>query len=215
MTFHLLLHMILRLCFGFACLVIYMNILGKMQLAPSSPIDQIGNYVLGGIIGGLIYNLELPIWQFLCAIIVWGSLMLIVNVIRRKDLRTKRIIDGTPILCMRDGKLFTENLKKARISADDLISRLHQNNIAKLDDVSMLWVEPNGQLTIVCKDDERLAWTLIEDGQINQLDMAMSQVKEDWLMNEIARQGYHDIKQIFCAQLTKTGLKIYPYNTEK
>lgn len=214
MKAYLIVHMAIRLCFGFVCLVVYMNILGKMQLAPSSPIDQIGNYVLGGIIGGLIYDLDLPIWQFLCAIIVWGGLMLIVNVIRRKNLRTKRIIDGTPILCMKDGQVFTSSLKKARISADDLISRLHQHNIAKLEDVSMLWVEPNGQLTIVRRDEERLAWTLIEDGQLNLLDITMSQVKEDWLMKEIVDQGYPDIKEIFCAQLTKTGLKIYPYNSE-
>lgn len=211
---HQILVMASRILMGFVCLLAYMHILGKMQLAPTSPIDQIGNYVLGGIIGGIIYNLELPIWQFFCAMFVWAGLMIVVNVIRRKNLVAKRLVDGPPILCMKNGVLFADNLRHAKISADDLVSRLHQSNVAKIDDISMLWLEPNGQLTIVRKDDEQLAWTLIEDGQMNRLDMAMSQVREEWVLEEIERQGYSDIKQIYCAQLTRTGLQIYPYEYE-
>lgn len=211
MELHLVLSTAFRLTVGFICLLIYMNVLGKMQLAPTSPIDQIGNYVLGGIIGGIIYNLDVSILQFLCAIILWGGLMIAVNYIRRRNIIAKRIIDGKPVLCINKGELITENLEKAKISADDLISRLHQNSISKLEDIETLWIEPNGQLTIVCKDDEKLAWTLIVDGQINKLDMTLSQVNLEWLQEEIERQGYSNINQIFCAQLTRDKLNIYPY----
>ena len=45
-----------KLLIGFFALVIIINISGKGNLAPSSASDQIVNYVLGGIIGGVIYN---------------------------------------------------------------------------------------------------------------------------------------------------------------
>ena len=38
------------------CLILQINLLGKGNLAPTSAIDQVQNYVLGGIIGGIIYN---------------------------------------------------------------------------------------------------------------------------------------------------------------
>lgn len=211
MEIKLILNTAFRLLFGFVCLLIYMNIIGKMQLAPTSPIDQIGNYVLGGIIGGIIYNLDIPIWQFFSAIVLWGGLMIGVNYLRRKNIRAKRIIDGKPILCMTKGKLQTNNLEKAKISADDLLSKLHQNGVAKVEDIDTLWIEPNGQLTIVKKDDDKLAWTLIVDGQINELDMIMSGMSQEWLQEEIEKQGILNIGEIFCAQLSNNKLTVYPY----
>lgn len=47
---------IIKLGLGFICLIIQINLLGKGNLAPSSAMDQVQNYVLGGIIGGVIYN---------------------------------------------------------------------------------------------------------------------------------------------------------------
>lgn len=88
--------MAIRLSIGLLSLLIYMNILGKMQLAPQSVLDQIGNYVLGGIIGGIIYNLEVPLWRFFMAIFIWGALMLIINYIRVKNIKAKRLIEGDP-----------------------------------------------------------------------------------------------------------------------
>ena len=55
----------IKLTIGFTALLIYMNINGKGQLAPVTATDQIGNYVLGGIIGGVIYNPAITIVQFL------------------------------------------------------------------------------------------------------------------------------------------------------
>lgn len=46
---------IIKLALGFLCIIFQINILGKSNLAPSSAMDQVQNYVLGGIIGGVIY----------------------------------------------------------------------------------------------------------------------------------------------------------------
>ena len=46
----------IKLLIGFFALTIIINITGKGNLAPSSASDQVQNYVLGGIIGGVIYN---------------------------------------------------------------------------------------------------------------------------------------------------------------
>ena len=51
--------MAIKLTIGFIALVLFMNLNGKGQLAPLSTGDQIGNYVLGGIIGGVIYNKQI------------------------------------------------------------------------------------------------------------------------------------------------------------
>ena len=46
----------IKLLIGFFAMVTTINLSGKGNLAPSSASDQIVNYVLGGIIGGVIYS---------------------------------------------------------------------------------------------------------------------------------------------------------------
>ena len=51
----------IKMTIGFICLIIIINLSGKGQLAPLSAMDQVGNYVLGGIIGGVIYNPDITV----------------------------------------------------------------------------------------------------------------------------------------------------------
>gem|GEM_PF-6189589 len=55
MTFNYI-EILIKLALGLVSLVFVINVTGKGNLAPNSAIDQIQNYVLGGIIGGVIYN---------------------------------------------------------------------------------------------------------------------------------------------------------------
>ena len=51
-----------KLALGLLCLILQINLLGKGNLAPNSATDQVQNYVLGGIIGGVIYNMPSRFW---------------------------------------------------------------------------------------------------------------------------------------------------------
>ena len=57
----------IKLLIGFFSLIMVINITGKGNLNPNSASDQVQNYVLGGIIGGIIYNKEIDILE--CIII--------------------------------------------------------------------------------------------------------------------------------------------------
>lgn len=66
----------IKLLIGFFAMVIIINISGKGNLAPSSASDQIVNYVLGGIIGGVIYNDSIKIPNFIAILCIWCFLVL-------------------------------------------------------------------------------------------------------------------------------------------
>lgn len=60
----------IKLLIGFLVMVVIINITGKGNLAPSSASDQIVNYVLGGIIGGVIYNENVKIPDFIAILCI-------------------------------------------------------------------------------------------------------------------------------------------------
>ena len=65
-----------KLILGFLALVLVINLTGKGNLAPASASDQVQNYVLGGIVGGVIYNPDITILEFLLILVIWFALVL-------------------------------------------------------------------------------------------------------------------------------------------
>lgn len=61
---------IIKFVLGMLCLILQINLLGKGNLAPTSAIDQVQNYVLGGIIGGIIYNSDISILEFIMVLLI-------------------------------------------------------------------------------------------------------------------------------------------------
>ena len=80
----------IKLTIGFIALVLFMNLNGRSQLAPTSTEDQIGNYVLGGIIGGVIYSPNISIIQFLIVLLIWGLLMTVTDFLKNTNKRVKK-----------------------------------------------------------------------------------------------------------------------------
>ena len=78
MTFNYI-EILIKLALGLVSLVFVINVTGKGNLAPNSAIDQIQNYVLGGIIGGVIYNSSITILQYAVILIMWTILVLLLK----------------------------------------------------------------------------------------------------------------------------------------
>ena len=60
----------LKLLMGLLSLIFVINLSGKGNLAPSSAMDQVLNYVLGGILGGVIYNPSITILQYFIILVI-------------------------------------------------------------------------------------------------------------------------------------------------
>ena len=85
----------IKLALGLISLIIVINITGKGNLAPSSAIDAVQNYVLGGIIGGVIYNSSIGILQYLIILLIWICLVLSMRWLKTNSSFFKVAIDGS------------------------------------------------------------------------------------------------------------------------
>lgn len=87
----------IKLAIGIIGLVLQINLMGKGNLAPTSAMDQVQNYVLGGIIGAVIYNDNIGIFQFSLVLILWTLLIFTLRFIKNHNRLVKSIIDGRPV----------------------------------------------------------------------------------------------------------------------
>lgn len=75
----------IKLALGLLSLIVVINYTGKGNLAPTSASDQVQNYVLGGIIGGVIYNPSITILQYCIILLIWFALVFVASLGKNKQ----------------------------------------------------------------------------------------------------------------------------------
>ena len=190
----------IKLTIGFIALVVFMNLNGRSQLAPTSTEDQIGNYVLGGTIGGVIYNPSITIVQFLIVLLIWGLLMTTIDFLKNSNKNVKKMIDGQIVYLIKGGKMITENFAQATLSIPDFYTKLRTKGIFQISDIEDAFMESNGQLIVIQKNDDRFSNLLISEGKIIEDNLEHIGKNDEWLKEELAKYNVLDINDIFLVE---------------
>ena len=209
------LNVFLKLLLGLVSLVLIINKSGKGNLAPRTPMDQVQNYVLGGIIGGVIYSPSVSILQFAVVLGIWAFLIIGMRKLKTKSHAFRMFIDGAPIVIIKHGEVDVEACRKSKITASEVAFKLRREGIYYVRDVKRAVFEQNGELIIVLKDEENPKYPIITDGVIQSSVLDDIGKTEEWLMAELQRAGYHSASEIFLAEYEKGQLKLVPYSQEK
>ena len=202
----------IKLLIGFLALVLIINITGKGNLAPSSASDQIVNYVLGGIVGGVIYNNSIKIYEFIVILGIWCLLVLGLKWVKNHNVKAKQLIDGKArIIIIDNGKILIENCKKSGLSAHDVAFKLRTNGIFSSDDVKRAIVEQNGQLIIIRSGEENPKFPIITDGQVQHDILKVIGKDEEWLLEELKKRGIEKYSDVFLGEYVNKQLKLTTY----
>ena len=201
----------IKLALGLLSIVMVINFTGKGNLAPSSASDQVQNYVLGGIIGGVIYNENIGLLQYFIILLIWVCLVLSLRWLKTNSAFFKKAIDGEPTLLISRGKLDTEACRKAGLTAHEIMFKLRSNNIYSIRNVKQAVLEQNGQLIIVMSGEENPRYPLITDGTIQAQALDSIDKTEEWLLERLKEQKVESVSDVFLAEYENGNLNIVLY----
>ncbi|WP_139690226.1 DUF421 domain-containing protein [Streptococcus oralis] len=202
---------LIKLALGLFSLVFVINVTGKGNLAPNSAIDQIQNYVLGGIIGGVIYNSAISILQYAVILIMWTILVLTLKWLNNNVHFVKRLIDGKPTLLIKNGKIDPEACRSVGLSAADVALKLRSQGIFQMKQVKRAMQEQNGQLIVVQMGDENPKYPVVTDGVIQVEILETIGRSEEWLLDNLSKQGHDNVANIFIAEYDKGAVTVVTY----
>ena len=205
----------IKFALGILTLIFQINIFGKGNLAPTTALDQLQNYVLGGIIGGLIYNQDITVLQFLMVLILWTLVVFILKFSRDNSSWVRNLIDGKPVQVIKNGKVLVDNCLKAGISANQLMFQLRSRGIFSTSKVKNCIFEQNGQLTVIENDEDNIRFPIISDGQINEDVLDLIHKSNHWLEQEVETAGYQNISDVYLGEYNNGHLTFFGYNNSK
>lgn len=202
----------IKLLIGFFSLIMVINITGKGNLNPNSASDQVQNYVLGGIIGGIIYNKEIDILECIIILFIWCLLVLLFKAIKKHSVKARQLIDGKALIIIDNGQINVENCKKVGLCAHDVAFKLRTNNVYSTDKVKRAILEQNGQLIVIQFGEENPKFPIITDGQVQYDILEVIGKDEKWLIEEIKEKGYEEVSDIFLGEYVDGKLIFTAYN---
>ena len=190
----------IKLMIGFLSAIAVINFTGKGNLAPNSASDQIQNYVLGGIVGGVIYNKNIGIFECLLVMFAWFLLVTGFRLLKKHNVRVKQIIDGKALIIINNGKVDVETCKKAGLSAHDVAFKLRAQNVYSVKKVKRAVVEQDGKIIIVLDGEENPKFPIITDGHLQTDTLEVIGKDEDWLKEKMREKGFEEYSQIFLGE---------------
>lgn len=201
----------IKLLIGFFALTIIINVSGKGNLSPSSASDQVQNYVLGGIIGGVIYNNSIQILDYVGILCIWCALVLTLKWIKQYNVKAKQLIDGRALIIIDNGKINIENCQKVGLSAHDVSFKLRTHHIYSTRKVKRAVVEQDGELIITHEGEENPKFPLITDGQLQTDILHVIGKDEKWLLKEMKKQGLKAYGDVFLGEYVDGKLILTAY----
>ena len=204
----------IKFILGMVCLIFQINILGKGNLAPSSAVDQVQNYVLGGIIGGIIYNREITVLQFVMVLLIWTLIVFVVKFLKEHNRVLQKVLDGQPQILIKNGQVRVEACMRAGMTASELMFRLRTQGVYELSKVKSGILEQNGQLVVIENNEQDVRLPIINDGQINQDVLELIHRDQNWLLAQVRQAGYQEIKDIYLGEYVHGQLHLVSYPSD-
>lgn len=200
----------LKFIIGFLFMVLQINLFGRGNIAPTSAIDQLQNYVLGGIVGGMIYNASITILQFTLVLLIWTMVVFVAKFLTNHNNFFKKVIEGTPQLIIKNGVIDVNLALRNGLSANDLSFKLRQAGVMDVRNVKRAVFERNGQLTLVMKNEDSIKYPIILDGKIDADELNSIHKDDEWLETELKKRNL-EVAEVYMANYIDNQLIIYTY----
>ena len=123
----------------------------------------------------------------------------------------KQLIDGKPVLIIKNGKLDSEACRSKGLSAADVALKLRSQGVFQLKDVKRAVIEQNGQFIVVRMGDENPKYPIITDGVVQTEILETIGKSEEWLIEELQKEGFDNVADIFIAEYDKGQINVVTY----
>ena len=194
--------------------------MGKRQIAELQPFDLVVVLIISDMASLCMQSKNNPIIYSIIPILTISLLQIIISMVNLKSRRCRELICGRPLMLIEKGRLVEENMRKLRVTINDLQELCRTQGYFDITDIDYALMETNGSLSILPRPEKRplqvedllpeppkeiLPCLLILDGHINENQLQRAGYDLDWLDKKIKRLHYRSVQEIFVAGLDSEG----------
>jgi uncharacterized membrane protein YcaP (DUF421 family) len=141
----------LRAIFLFSFVYLLTRIMGRRELSSLEPFDLILLVVIGDAIQQGLTQDDYSVTGAMIVVGTFAVLQVFVSFLSYRFPRLRPVLDGEPIVIVQDGKPIERNMKRERITLEEVMVEARQQQIASIDDVAWAVLETSGKVSVIPK----------------------------------------------------------------
>src|SRR4051812_47641698 len=143
--------LVLRAAVGFAFILLLTRAVGRRELSTMEPFDLILLVVIGDLVQQGITQNDFSVTGLMLVTATIALLTVAVSFASYKFPRLRPVLDGEPVIVVQDGEPIDRNLRRNRITREELAAAARLQGIAKIVDVRWAVLETSGEISFVQK----------------------------------------------------------------
>ena len=186
----------LRTMILYLVLIASVRLMGKRQVGQMEPSEFVVTMLVANLASIPMQDEGIPLFSGLIPILTVLGTELVLSVASMGSLRLRRILCGKPVILIENGRILQDNLRKTRITLDELTGHLRLKDVLDLNSVQFAILETNGNISVFlypshcpasAKDagiptgKQALPVTIIDDGRLLKKNLPIAKKDEQWV----------------------------------
>ena len=186
----------LRTVILYLVLILAIRMMGKRQIGQMEASEFVVTMLVANLAAIPMQDGAIPLYSGLVPILTVLGLELVLSGLIMRSLLLRRFFCGKPVILINNGKVLLENLRRTRVTLDELIGHLREKDVLDLSTVQFAILETDGNLSVfpypayvpACAKDagqkppkQYLPITIIEDGTLLRENLKIAGKNEAWL----------------------------------
>ncbi len=145
--------LVIRAAVAFAFVYLITRVIGRRELSSLQPFDLILLVMIGDLVQQGVTQNDFSVTG---AILVGGTIALLTVAVSYLSFRFPRLrpaLEGEPVIVVEDGKPIERNLRRNRITLEELAAAARQSQLGSIEDVRWGVLETNGQISFIPKTE--------------------------------------------------------------
>lgn len=207
----------------FVLLIGSIRIMGKRQLGELEPLELVVAVLISNLAAQPLQDTGTPLIYGIVPVLTLLASQLVISGISVKYGRFRRLLSGKPSILIDNGVIVQSEMKKSRISVDELYVELRINGVTDIATVKHAILETDGTLSVlpyakfspatpeqmnIAAPDNGLPVCVISDGRVLNDNLTLLGRDEKWLRAQVRKRGCERIGDVYLMTVDGSG-KIY------
>lgn len=209
----------LRTLCSVVVLFLLTKLLGKRQVSQLSFFEYLTGITIGSLAAYISLDLDANWYLGLIALSVWVGVSFLIEFLQIKSKRIRDFIDFKATVMIKEGKILEGNLRKERLTSDELMEQLRKKSVFDVADVEFAIMESSGEINVMLVPEQQPLTPkhiglhvgsqkephgVIMDGNVMPEPLALSGKSPAWLKRELNKIGVKP-EEVYFGQVDTSG----------
>ena len=143
---------VLRALVAFFFIFLLTRVIGRRELNSMEPFDLILLVMMGDLVQQGVTQSDMSVTGLLLAGGTVAVCTVLVSYVSFRVKRLRPVLDGEPIVLVEDGRVLERNLRRERLTVEELAAEARLQQVGAIDDIRWAVLETNGQISVIPKE---------------------------------------------------------------